>query len=32
VTSPLAEWSSEHLNMGLQPALASLKRVRTFEE
>lgn len=31
VTSPLADWSCEHLNAGLDPALASLKRVRTFE-
>lgn len=31
VVSPLAEWSKEHLNAGLWPAFASLKRVRTFE-
>ncbi|MDX1493285.1 MAG: PD-(D/E)XK nuclease family protein, partial [Longimicrobiales bacterium] len=30
--SPLAEWSKEHLNTGLQPAFQHLKRVRTFEE
>jgi ATP-dependent helicase/nuclease subunit B len=29
--SPLAEWSEEHLNAGLWPAFASLKRARTFE-
>jgi ATP-dependent helicase/nuclease subunit B len=29
--SPMAEWSQEQLNMGLWPAFASLKRVRTFE-
>lgn len=30
--SPLADWSGEHLNTGLQPAFEHLKRVRTFEE
>ena len=29
--APLAEWSEEHLNTGLWPSFASLKRVRTFE-
>ena len=32
VTSPLADWSKEHLNAGLWPAHANLKRARTFEE
>ena len=32
VTSPLADWSSEHLNAGVWPALANLKRTRTFED
>jgi hypothetical protein len=32
VTSPLAEWSKEHLNAGLWPALTNLKRARTFED
>ena len=32
VTSPLAEWSEQHLNAGLWPAFAQLKRVRTFED
>jgi len=31
VTSPLAEWSQQHLNAGLWPAFANLKRVRSFE-
>jgi len=31
VTSPLADWSREHLNAGVWPALANLKRTRTFE-
>lgn len=30
--SPLAEWSEEHLNTGLQPAFEQLKRVRLFED
>lgn len=32
VESPLAEWSAEHLNAGVWPAFAPLKRVRTFED
>ncbi len=32
VISPLAEWSEQHLNTGLWPAFAQLKRVRTFED
>ena len=32
VESPLADWSAEHLNAGLWPAFAQLKRVRTFED
>jgi hypothetical protein len=32
VVSPLAEWSEQHLNTGLWPAFAQLKRVRTFED
>ena len=32
VSSPLALWSEEHLNTGVQPAFAPLKRVRTFED
>ncbi len=32
VTSPLADWSEQHLNSGLWPAFAQLKRVRTFED
>jgi len=31
IDAPLAEWSQEHLNAGLWPAFASLKRARTFE-
>lgn len=31
VVSPLADWSREHLNTGLDPALVYLKRTRTFE-
>lgn len=30
--APLADWSKEHLNTGVQPAFEHLKRVRTFEE
>ena len=30
--SPLSDWSEEHLNTGLWPAFAQLKRVRTFED
>lgn len=30
--APLAAWSEEHLNTGLWPAFAALKRARTFEE
>lgn len=30
--APLARWSEEHLNTGLWPAFASLKRTRTFED
>lgn len=29
--SPLADWTAEHLNAGLQPAFAHLRKVRTFE-
>ena len=32
VDAPLATWSEEQTNTGLWPALASLKRVRSFEE
>ena len=32
VTSPLSEWSKEHVNTGLWPALAHLKRARTYED
>jgi ATP-dependent helicase/nuclease subunit B len=32
VASPLADWSEEHLNAGLWPAFADLKRVRKFED
>ena len=32
VVSPLAEWSEQHLNLGLWPAFTQLKRVRTFED
>ncbi|MGD8729539.1 MAG: PD-(D/E)XK nuclease family protein, partial [Gemmatimonadota bacterium] len=32
IHSPLAAWSEEHLNTGLWPAFASLKRARTFED
>jgi CRISPR/Cas system-associated exonuclease Cas4 (RecB family) len=32
IDAPLAEWSQEHLNTGLWPAFASLKRTRTFED
>ncbi|NNF12729.1 MAG: PD-(D/E)XK nuclease family protein, partial [Gemmatimonadetes bacterium] len=32
VTSPLADWSKEHLELGLQPAFEHLKKVRKFEE
>jgi ATP-dependent helicase/nuclease subunit B len=31
VRSPLAEWSRERTNMGLEPAMAELKRTRAFE-
>jgi ATP-dependent helicase/nuclease subunit B len=30
--SPLAAWSVEHMNAGVQPAFSHLKRARTFEE
>jgi RecB family exonuclease len=30
--SPLAEWSEQHLNTGLQPAFLQLKKVRSFED
>jgi ATP-dependent helicase/nuclease subunit B len=30
--APLADWSQEHLNAGLWPAFASLKRARSFED
>jgi RecB family exonuclease len=30
--SPLADWSREHSNTGIQPAFFSLKRARTFED
>jgi ATP-dependent helicase/nuclease subunit B len=30
--SPLAAWSLEHMNAGVQPAFSHLKRARTFEE
>jgi CRISPR/Cas system-associated exonuclease Cas4 (RecB family) len=29
--APLADWSQEHLNAGLWPAFASLKRARTYD-
>jgi RecB family exonuclease len=29
--SPLAEWSRERTNLGLEPAIAELKKVRAFE-
>jgi CRISPR/Cas system-associated exonuclease Cas4 (RecB family) len=32
VHSALAEWSEEHLNAGVWPAFAALKRVRKFED
>lgn len=32
IDSPLASWSDEHLNTGIQPAFTHLKRVRSFEE
>jgi hypothetical protein len=32
VSSPLAEWSAEHLNTGVWPSFAHLKKVRTFED
>jgi hypothetical protein len=32
VLSPPAEWSAEHLSVGLSPAFAHLKKVRGFEE
>jgi ATP-dependent helicase/nuclease subunit B len=32
VEAPLSTWSEEQLNLGLWPAFASLKRVRTFED
>ena len=32
VQSALADWSEEHLNAGLWPAFAHLKRVRKFED
>jgi ATP-dependent helicase/nuclease subunit B len=32
VNAPLADWSEQHLNTGLQPAFGHLKRVRTFED
>ena len=31
IESPMAEWSKEHTNLGLWPAFARLKKVRTFE-
>jgi len=31
VDSPLAAWSEQHMNAGLWPAFAHLKRARTFE-
>ncbi|MDH3206154.1 MAG: PD-(D/E)XK nuclease family protein [Gemmatimonadota bacterium] len=30
--SPMAAWSQEHLNVGVWPAFANLKRTRTFED
>jgi len=30
--SPLADWSEQHTNTGLQPAFEQLKRSRTFED
>jgi hypothetical protein len=30
--SPLASWSEEHANAGVQPAFSHLKRTRTFED
>ena len=32
VLSPLADWSQEHLNAGIWPAFANLKRARKFED
>ncbi len=32
LSSPMADWSREHLNTGLGPAHANLKRARTYEE
>lgn len=32
VDAPLADWSKQHFNTGLQPAFASLKLTRTFED
>jgi hypothetical protein len=32
IDSPLADWSEEHLNAGVWPAFAGLKRVRKFED
>jgi hypothetical protein len=31
VDSPPADWSEQHMNAGLWPAFADLKRARTFE-
>jgi hypothetical protein len=32
IDSPLATWSAEHANTGLQPAFASLRKARDFED
>ena len=32
IDSPLAVWSEEHANAGIQPAFAHLKRTRTFDD
>jgi hypothetical protein len=32
ISSPLAEWSREHANAGVQPAFEQLKGVREFEK
>ncbi len=31
-TSPLAQWSAEHLNTGLQPAFVHLRKVRSIDK
>jgi hypothetical protein len=32
VQSPLADWSAERLNLGVYPAFARLRAVRSFED